>query len=79
MPHTKKAENTANILNCYFLEQIYTLAHQTKNLHRKLDLLLINNICLVFSSNAKKTHTDQSILSSFAAQSEMKRLTNFLK
>ena len=30
--------NPTNILNCYFSKQIYPSAHQTKYLHRKLNL-----------------------------------------
>ena len=30
---TKIGENITNILHCYFSEQIYLLAHQTKHLH----------------------------------------------
>ena len=49
MSATKIGVNTNNILNCFFLKLIYTLAHQTKYLHMG-NLLLMNSIFLVFSS-----------------------------
>ena len=46
---SKTGENTVNILNCYFSKWIYTLAPQTKYLHK----------C------KETKHTDQSILQVF--------------
>ena len=55
------------------LKQIYTLTQQTK--YRKLILLLVNNIYLVFSSgNVNMTHTDQNALKKLFTSSEKKIL-----
>ena len=32
---TKIHEKTTNILNCYFLKQVYTLADQTEYVHKE--------------------------------------------
>ena len=68
MTGTKISGITTNILNYYFSKKNYNLAHQTKYLHmKKQNLLPIISIFvgLLFSRNANKTRTDQTILQPF--------------
>ena len=67
---TKISKNTTNILNCHFSKTyiyiyiyiyIHTLEHQTKTLHiKKLDLILINSIYLVYSSQEMQRSLTQA-------------------
>ena len=67
---TKISKNTTNILNCHFSKTyiyisiyiyINTLEHQTKTLHiKKLDLILINSIYLVYSSQEMQRSLTQA-------------------
>ena len=62
MPATKIGGNTTNILSCYFWEQIW---HIKLNVYIRKSKLTSRKHCLLallFSRNAKETHTDQIIL-----------------
>ena len=64
---TKIGRNTTNILNCYFQNK-FTLWHIRLNIYIWKTKFTSNKQCFpghLFSRNAKKTHTDQSIVQAF--------------
>ena len=64
---TKIGGNLTNILNCYFQNK-FTLWHIRLNIYIWKTKFTSNKQCFsghLFSRNAKKTHTDQSILQAF--------------
>ena len=67
MSAIKIGGNTTNILNCYFQNK-FTLWHIWLNIFIWKTKFTSNKQCFsghLFSRNAKKTHTDQSILQAF--------------
>ena len=67
MSATKIDRNTTNILNWYFQNK-FTLWHIRLNIYIWKTKFTSNKQCFsghLFSRNAKKTHTDQSILQAF--------------
>ena len=68
MSATKIGGNRTKILNCFFFQNKFTIWHITLNIHIwKTNFSFHKHYLfgLFFSRNAKKTHTDQSILLTF--------------
>ena len=76
----KKGENTTNILNYYFQNKC-TLRYTKINIYiyRKMNLLLLKSIFLVWSSLQVKDSYKPKYNKSFFPMSEKKRLVNLQK
>ena len=67
MSTTEIGRSTTNILNCYFQNK-FTFWHIRLNIYKWKTKFTSNKQCFpghLFLRNAKKTHTDQSILQAF--------------